>query len=100
MSLINTVRCFGVTLAWIAGFAVALSLFFGVAYIYTLIGLSAWAFVGHFVTVDDDLPGGWSNPDGKFPVPWKQLVVKGIVLVALGIVAFSFPGLRNLGAAP
>jgi hypothetical protein len=26
--------------------------------------------IGVLITVDDDLPGGWSNPDGKVRAPW------------------------------
>ena len=99
MSL-DSIRRIGVPLAWVVGVAIALSQVFGVAYIYTLLGLCAWAFVGHFVTVDDDLPGGWSNPDGKLPAPWTQVAIKGIVLVALGVVAFFIPELCKFGAAP
>ena len=49
-----------------------LSLLFHIPYMYTLIGFSAWVFVGHLVTADDDLPGGWSNPDGKLRFPWGE----------------------------
>ena len=27
--------------------------------------LSGWAFFGHLVTLDDDMPEEWSNPDGS-----------------------------------
>lgn len=77
--------------------AAALSAFFGVAYIYTFIGLSGWAFVGHLVTIDDDLPGGWSNPDGAHPSPWQPLAAKGAVFLVLGVIAIAFPGARGLG---
>jgi hypothetical protein len=39
-------------------------------------GLSAfvsfvgWPLAGTIVTADDDLPGGFSNPDGTIPPPW------------------------------
>ena len=26
--------------------------------------LSGWASFGHFITLDDDMPGEWSNPEG------------------------------------
>jgi len=32
---------------------------------------SVWIFVGHLVTVDDEAPGGWANPDGV-PEVWRQ----------------------------
>ena len=31
--------------------------------------LTAWAFFGYLVTLDDDAPGGWSNPVPAILVP-------------------------------
>ena len=28
--------------------------------------------IGILVTIDDDLPGGFSNPDGNTPGPWRE----------------------------
>jgi hypothetical protein len=70
-----------------------------VPYIFTLIGLSAWAFVGHLVTADDEAPGGWSSPDGKLPFPWAELGLKALVLIALSAIAVVFPAIRRLGGS-
>jgi len=35
-----------------------------------LVTLAALPLVGVLVTIDDDLPGGWSNPGGKTRPPW------------------------------
>lgn len=53
--------------------------------------LSAWAAIGHVVTIDDDAPGGWSNPDGSTQ-PWRRslagLALKVVVaLIAVLVVA-------------
>ena len=40
--------------------------------------VSAWAAIGHLVTVDDDAAGGWSNPDGSSQV-WHQSL-RGLAL--------------------
>jgi hypothetical protein len=32
--------------------------------------LVALPLVGLLITIDDDLPGGWSNPDGKVRASW------------------------------
>jgi len=46
-------------------------------------GLSAfaifvgWPALGRLVTADDDLPGGWSNPDGTVPPPWRTALFWG-----------------------
>ena len=33
--------------------------------------LTGWAFLGHLITLDDELPGGWSNP-GHSRVIWHR----------------------------
>ena len=48
-------------------FAFALSL--GLAFFIFFVG---WPLVGTLVTIDDDLPGGWSNPDGSVRPPWLE----------------------------
>jgi hypothetical protein len=53
----------GVTL--ILHFAVGLR--FGVSAFVSFIG---WPVLGTLVTADDDLAGGWSNPDGSVVPPW------------------------------
>ena len=49
-------------------------------------GLSGLATIGHLVTLDDDAPGGWANPEGS-PEVWRssvaQLVIKGTVFLCL-----------------
>ena len=87
-------------LAVVAGTAVLLSLFWKVPYIFTVIGFSAWAFFGHLITADDDIPGGWSNPDGSLPFPWAELAVKGAVLACLCALAAFLPVVRGFGGAP
>jgi hypothetical protein len=39
----------------------------GWSMVATLVGLP---LIGLLITIDDDLPGGWSNPDGKVRAPW------------------------------
>lgn len=79
----------------------ALSFFFHVPFIYTLCGFSAWMVFGHLVTIDDDAPGGFSNPDEN-KIVWRhsllELVLKvGILLFFCGL-AFTFPVIRSYGA--
>jgi hypothetical protein len=77
--------------------AFLLSFIWHVPYIFTVVGFSAWAFLGHLVTADDDMPGGFSNPDGSLPSLRGELAIKGLVLLALmGLIAFV-PSLRALG---
>ena len=35
--------------------------------------LMGWPLGGTLITIDDDLPGGWSNPDGTSVPEWKML---------------------------
>jgi hypothetical protein len=57
-------------------------------------GLSAfasfvgWPLVGTLVTADDDLPGGWSNPDGTTPPPWRTAAAWGQLSMGFAISAF------------
>jgi hypothetical protein len=45
--------------------------------------LTGWAFVGHLVTLDDDAPGGWSNPERSSEL-WRQSLLNlGILLAVL-----------------
>lgn len=76
--------------------AVALSLFWGVPYIFTFVGSATLVLGGHIVTLDDDLAGGWGNPDGEQSFPWAELLTKLAVLVVLGLLALV-PGVRALG---
>ena len=41
---------------------------FGVSAFAAFLG---WPLLGTLVTADDDLPGGWSNPDGDITPPWR-----------------------------
>jgi hypothetical protein len=91
----------GLLVVVIAGaLAIGLSLLWAIPYVLALIALSAWAFFGHLITADDDVPGGWSNPDGSLRVPWAQLALKGAVLVSLCVAALTSPYMRSLGGSP
>ena len=76
--------------------AAILSALWRVPYIFTFIAAAALVLVGHVVTIDDDFPGGWSNPDGLEPFSWRELLLKALVLVILGSLALV-PQIRALG---
>lgn len=72
----------------------------GIALLIFFVG---WPIVGTIVTIDDDLPGGWSNPDGAARPDWLQAPFWGqiVVGVAISVVGFAIdagwrspPGLR------
>jgi hypothetical protein len=55
-----------------------------------LVFLVMWLVLGLLVTIDDDLPGGWSNPDGKTPPPWKFREFWGEFLLRAALSAIGF----------
>jgi hypothetical protein len=76
--------------------AIGLSTLWRVPYIFTFVGVAAVVLAGHVVTIDDDMPGGWSNPDGSLPFPWGELLIKAAVVAVLALLALV-PGVRALG---
>jgi hypothetical protein len=89
---------YSILLALVCSTAVALSLIWKLPYLYTLIGFAVWAFAGHLITIDDDLPNGWSNRDGNMPFPWTELAIKAAVLLGLLGSVLLIPSFRTLGA--
>ena len=53
--------------------------------------LLAWSSLGHFITLDDDMPGEWSNPEGSKKY-WREslleLGAKVVLLIILLVVIF------------
>jgi hypothetical protein len=78
--------------------ALVLSAIWHVPYIDTLTGVAGLVFVGHLITVDEDMPGGWNNPDGKTPLRWRGLAVKGALVLVLVACEIGVPSLREFGA--
>src|SRR6266446_4251085 len=48
-----------------------------------------WPLIGTLITLDDDLPGGWSNPDGKTKPEWKTLTWHLEILLCRGSVVVA-----------
>jgi len=88
---------YAILLVVVIAAALLLSFVWHVPYVYTLIGFSVWAFVGHLVTADDDARGGWGNPDGSLPFPWVELLIKALVLGTLCVLAALSPAIRGFG---
>ena len=71
--------------------AIVVHVAFGLALgIALLIFFVAWPLVGTLVTIDDDLKGGWSNPDGTVRAPWLQSPFWGQISGGLAISAVGF----------
>ncbi|MEC5216962.1 hypothetical protein RCH09_001918 [Actimicrobium sp. GrIS 1.19] len=95
---VSEFKRYGTSLASCCLTAVVLSLIWKVPYSYTAIGFAVWAFAGHLITIDDDVAGGWSNPDGGIPFPWLKLAINAAVLLGLVGLSFFIPAFRTLGA--
>jgi hypothetical protein len=60
--------------------------------VVALVLFIGWPVVGTLITLDDDMPGGWSNPDGKAIPEWKTLAWHEDILLCRGsivVVAFA-----------
>ena len=79
-------------------FAFGVSL--GVALLLFFVG---WPLGGTLVTIDDDLRGGWSNPDGSVRPSWLEAPFWGQISAGLAISALGFgidAGWRSSDAFP
>ena len=85
---------------FIIGAPLLLSMFAHVPYIYTVLGMSVWAFVGHAITLDDDIPGAWSNMERSEKV-WRnsriELLVKGTAMLVFVYLVMAYPELAIYG---
>jgi len=64
-----------------------LTFYFKSPYIITVLIILGWSSIGQLVTLDDDLPGGWSNPDGD-PAITREAIIWLISTVAAFSVVF------------
>ncbi|MGX5674009.1 hypothetical protein [Thermomonas fusca] len=87
----------GLTAAIFAACAVAASLLWRIPYIFTVIALFGVGLVGLVVTLDDDMPGGWSPHPGGRRAVFGCVAAAATVLAAAVAVAVFFPAVRALG---
>ena len=71
--------------ALVAHFAFDLPL--GFSFLLFFVG---WPLGGTLITIDDDLAGGWSNPDGKVRPPWLEATFWGQISGGLAASAAGF----------
>ena len=81
-----------ISLAIVSAIAAAISYFSGLGYwLAFAIVAGAVLFNGFIATVEDDLPGGFNNPDGTDTPGYINVVtwlVRGFILLSLGLVVF------------
>ena len=58
-----------------------------------------WPLFGTIITIDDDMPGGFSNPDGKAVPEWRTLwwwsdlvLVRGALVLCVFVLEQAFLG--------
>ncbi|MBN8727745.1 MAG: hypothetical protein J0H15_08595 [Xanthomonadales bacterium] len=56
----------------------------------TLVAVIGLPIMGTFITFDDDLPGGWANPDGTAAPAWETLEFWSQLLAGLTVVSATF----------
>jgi hypothetical protein len=67
-----------------------------------LIMFVGWPIGGTLITLDDDLPGGWSNPTGSERPPWLRAPFWGQITGGLAISSLGFAldgGMKSIDAA-
>ena len=65
----------------------AFGLLLGFAFLLFFVG---WPLGGTLITIDDDLAGGWSNPDGTVKPPWLEPPFWGQIAGGLAASAAGF----------
>jgi hypothetical protein len=51
--------------------------------------LTGWAFFGHLMTLDDDAPGGWSNPERSRRTWMRSLLNLAGLMVLFGVTCWA-----------
>ena len=75
-------------LAVAVGGALALHFYFGIGLgLALLIFFVGWPLLGTLITIDDDMKGGWSNPDGTVRPPWLQAPFWGQIIAGLALAS-------------
>lgn len=57
--------------------------------------VSGWAFFGHLITLDDDIRGGWSNPQGSRAVWGRSVAELFLKLFVFAVVGWWFAVIRE-----
>ena len=86
-----------IPLAVVVGF---LTFYLHSPYIVTLWILLGWASLGHLVTLDDDMPGGWTNQESD-PAIWRRsrlwLLMEFTLFILVGWIMYTYPDIRKFG---
>ena len=73
-------------------FGTVLKVLLGINLVDFALVISGWMFFGRLITIDDELPGGFYNPDGKQPFPKFELAGVGLTFVGLVVLKIWLVG--------
>lgn len=68
--------------------------------VVTLALFIGWPVLGTLITIDDDMAGGWSNPDGKAVPEWKTLAWHEEILLCRGSIVVVAFAIQNRNDSP
>ena len=71
----------------VIGLGAVLTVLVGINLVDFGLVVSGWMFFGRLVTLDDELPGGFYNPDGGLAFP--KLEIAGLGLAFVGLVVLK-----------
>jgi hypothetical protein len=70
------------TYAIAVAIALALHFIFRVDPFLPMAIIGLWPLAGSLITIDDDIPGGWTNPDGDQSFPHEVFISAAILAAA------------------
>ena len=85
---------------WVCFLTVVGSWFFELSFAVTFAFVTILIVFGHVITLDEDLKGGWNNPEGNKSIRNRsllELVVKLFFSVVVWILVVRFPELSGYG---
>lgn len=67
----------------LVAFGLVLKVLLGIDLVDFALIVSGWMFFGGLITLDDELPGGFFNPDGEGATPYFEIAGLGLAFAGL-----------------
>lgn len=88
----RTVAFWAKRLFSLVAFGAVLKVLLGTKLIDFALVTSGWMLIGRILTIDDEIVGGFFNPDGDAPFQWIELLILGLGFVGLGLLKIWMSG--------
>ncbi len=78
--------------------AVVLVFRFNFPYITAVLAILCWSAFGQLITLDDELSGGWSNPDGDPVIARKAKIWLASTIAVIGVLVWlvrAYPTIQD-----